>query len=108
MDQFKIDKFDYNTAENLLSVDEVLSFVKDHEISYGFVTVNNACTCDNADFELYKFYYCLHDDCIHFEFFTGEDEAIEKYDNDDNYDIYEIQIYYCPECSKWCIDYTNI
>lgn len=106
MINFDIKNCDYNNAEEYISTVKVLEYANNNKIGFNFTVVNNACTCENTDFELYSFYYALSDDDS--EFCDDESDMYKKYADNDNYSLFEIQVYYCPKCKRFSIDYNDL
>ena len=106
MINFDIKKCDYNNAEEYISTEKVLEYANNNKLGFNFTVVNNACNCENKDFELYSFFYALSDD--NSEILDDESDMYDMYEKYNNYNLYEIQIYYCPECQRFCIDYHGL
>lgn len=108
MDKFRVENCEYNNASELLSVEEVIIYLKNYELSYETINCVGSCIAceytnedDEHPFNLGKFYYTPNDKKIYDDF----DEAMESCSDDD--ELYEIQIYVCKNCGGWCIDYIN-
>lgn len=111
MCKLKIENCDYNNLEGFITEKEVIDYIEKNkkELYWHDRELLNKCVkCKETKyFEHTSYYYAFNETTQEMIYSNDFDELLEKYDDNDNWQVGDIEVSKCSNCDLWFIDYNG-